>query len=770
MRFHRYIVVLLIVLCPMLRAQVLINELMQSNIDCIMDDLHDFPDSWVELYNNTDGNVDLGAYKLGINKQVSDAYQLPSQQLAPHAFVLVYCDKVGKNMHTHFRLESGENACVYLFRNGQVADSVVGLAKQPSPNIAYGRSANGATSWGYQQTPTPGGSNTGLAQGVLGSPIFSNAGYVQESGNRFTLTLSVPAGSPAGTEIRYTMNGAEPTPDDPLFTSTLYFTGTRVIRAKLFCPGYASPRSVTHSYITPGRVMDLPVVSIVTNEQYFYDNQLGLYPNSSQDWRRPINIELFTDGDTQAVINQLCETRIQGGASRGCKLKSLALYANKRFGQSRFNYEFFPDERPGKNVFQSISLRNAGNDFDYLYLRDAVIQRVMSGHADIDHQAWRPAVVYINGEYKGMLNFRERTNEENIIVNYGIEDIDMLENGWDLKAGTGDNWWAFQSFYAEHGHSWAEYEQWVDCKEYINLMLMNLFFNNQDFPGNNVVEWRPRTGTSSLPARWRFIAKDTDFGLGLYGTPASYNTIAWLNNPDYDADHAWANSWDATRLFRRLMEDTTFHREFLDRAAIYMGDFLNYDSVMAVWQPMYEMIKNEITYHRRVNTSWVNYQQEMNAAQQWLRNRPAEFGKQLADYYGLKRPLPLQINNELSDEDAAEVKVIFNGVPLTCNRWSGAFYAERNISLKSENPRVIGWTLTISTSTSRSRQTYQGNSCSFTIPSDVSLIQANAILSEPSALIEQEASPLPVVEKRIQNGRVVIVRDGVVYDVCGRRL
>jgi len=31
--------------------KLVINELMQSNIDCIMDDLNEFPDSWVELYN-----------------------------------------------------------------------------------------------------------------------------------------------------------------------------------------------------------------------------------------------------------------------------------------------------------------------------------------------------------------------------------------------------------------------------------------------------------------------------------------------------------------------------------------------------------------------------------------------------------------------------------------------------------------------------------------------------------------------------------------------
>ena len=45
-------------------AQLVINELMQSNIDCIMDDLNDFPDSWVELYNTSSTGVNLSNYKL----------------------------------------------------------------------------------------------------------------------------------------------------------------------------------------------------------------------------------------------------------------------------------------------------------------------------------------------------------------------------------------------------------------------------------------------------------------------------------------------------------------------------------------------------------------------------------------------------------------------------------------------------------------------------------------------------------------------------------
>ena len=49
-------------------GELIINEFMQSNIDGIMDDLNDFPDSWVELYNSGNTAVNLKDYKIGTKK------------------------------------------------------------------------------------------------------------------------------------------------------------------------------------------------------------------------------------------------------------------------------------------------------------------------------------------------------------------------------------------------------------------------------------------------------------------------------------------------------------------------------------------------------------------------------------------------------------------------------------------------------------------------------------------------------------------------------
>lgn len=413
----------------------------------------------------------------------------------------------------------------------------------------------------------------------------------------------------------------------------------------------------------------------------------------------------------------------------------MTVYANKRFGKKRLDYEFFPDDRPGQTDFKSIILRNAGNDFDYLYMRDAIIQRTMASHVDLDWQAWRPVIFFLNGTYKGMLNIRERSTADNIYTNYnGLEDIDMVENWNDLKEGDMESYNEFQEFYAGHDHSLEEYAQRMDWEEYINLMVMNLYYNNQDFPGNNFVMWRPRTADG----RWRFVAKDTDFGLGLYGSSATYNSIEWLYNPNYDGNRNWANKYEHTRLFRRLMEIEDFKREFIDRAAIYMGDFMNERGTWKVWEPMYKLIKTEYPNHRKlVNEWWPNYESELNSAHQWVINRTPSFYQQLANYYKLGSPTPLKINGLVSDEDLTDVEISFNGIKLSEGRFDGKFFAGRQVSLQANGNagrQVTGWRITFVSSDRPTEITeVSGSRYDFLMPTCNNLM-INALFNEPNGI------------------------------------
>ena len=81
------------------------NEIMQSNVYALQLE-HDFPDSWIELYNPTETTIVLDNYYIGTSNSISSAYQIPNASIKAKGYLVIPCDKKGENLHTDFRLES----------------------------------------------------------------------------------------------------------------------------------------------------------------------------------------------------------------------------------------------------------------------------------------------------------------------------------------------------------------------------------------------------------------------------------------------------------------------------------------------------------------------------------------------------------------------------------------------------------------------------------------------------------------------------------------
>ena len=392
--------------------------------------------------------------------------------------------------------------------------------------------------------------------------------------------------STPGAEIRYTLDGSEPDAQSTLYPNIpLLFDSTCVLRTRAFAAGLSPSQVTTHTYII-GSSHTFPVVSLAFEPAAFFDSLTGIYPNYSQELTAVTNIEFYESGVDTAAFNQLVEVEIQGTGSAGQPQKSLEIKAKSSLGIGDIRHRLFPD-LPFQE-YKRFVLRNGGQDWCVMQFRDEFATSLLSDRSDLGGilqtpslwlQAWRPSVVYLNGRYWGIHNVRERMNRFYVRqhFNWDQDDFDMIENYGDVSSGDSIAW--FQLFnYLQQSTSGFEddaifenIKQKIDYQNFIDYCAFNIYLENEDWPGNNVLRFRHR----SPEGKWRWMSYDLDFTFGLYQPTSGWNT----GDPSANAlarlldgtMTIWPNPDWATLLFRRCWQNAAFRRDFANRLA----DMLN---------------------------------------------------------------------------------------------------------------------------------------------------------------------------------------------------
>ncbi|MBO4965136.1 MAG: CotH kinase family protein [Muribaculaceae bacterium] len=670
-------------------AQIRINEVMQSNIDGLYVD-GDFPDSWIELKNTGSVDVDLKGWGVSVKDKYKKAYVInESCIVAPGGFVVLYCDKEDKGLHTDFRVDSGESS-VYLWNpSGELAEEMK-LAKMPAPEISYGVTTEGGL--GYFVTATPGAENVSVVSDVLlPNPEISPVGGVFSSPVTVTVQLPADARLPEGAVLCVTTDGSEPTMKDavPGTIWTQVADTTAIIRAKVISEKMLSGRSVSMSYIFHPRELNLPVISIMTDSEYLYGEEIGIItggpednPNYLYDYRRPVNVEYYeTDGAMK--VNQLGEMRIQGGATRVNPQKSFAIYANKRFGEKKFDCSTFWPDKPQVKKCKSFILRNSGNDYQGAHISDAYVQTMLGrGMENVDFQAYRPVVAYINGQYYGLIDLRERTNDDWVEANCdGLEDIDMIENFEEVKVGDGEAVFDLLNLMGNPDLSFEEVAKILDMDNFSSNMAMALYTCFSDWNGNNTVLWR--NVLEGADNRWRLITKDFDHSIGKYGELPSKNHFPYFKDFAATSDPVERR---ISHLYNFWLKNEEGQKMIADKVSFFVGDFMSPERAIQQFKEMTEELRPEMydTYGvlstpgvQNFNYSyWLEMIGDDARYQTFLRERPNYIFEQIRDEFGYGRIYDLEVDHE-------NLGASINGMKFTCSDYKTKYFTGEKMTLSA---------------------------------------------------------------------------------------
>lgn len=585
-------------------------------------------------------------------------------------------------LHTNFKIDADYDG-VYLFdQSGTLIDSM-NLVAIPG-DISVGNYTDGSGSGTLFGFPTPGYQNNRFASGTLraDSVVFSPGGGICSPGTTVTMATSDPTDS-----IYYTLDGSIPGTSDMLYSAPVVINGSQVIRARVI-NHHKLPGTVISKTYTTNYQHDIPVICLSTDPENLWNVNFGIYafgPNTPtqnpypeanywKDWERPVFVEYY-DTDGIQRIGQEAGMKIFGAWSRSADQKSFSLFARKSYGKGSFRYKFFADKPVEK--FESLILRNSGNDNMGLQFHDCFMTG-LTRDMDIDRQAYQPAAVYINGEYWGLLNLREKVSTEYISDNHYVnsDSVNLLEGNGSIVDGTNERYNALKGYLNTKSslQNDADYQgvrNQIDLNNYIQYQLTQIYLNNRDWPGNNTKFWN----STSPESKWRWILYDTDFGFGIWNVEDyQMNTLAFALEP-YGPD--WPNPPWATLLFRRLSSNLSFRNNFINQFC----DRLNLDfhpaRINADLDSITDLYDNEMAYH--FNRWWGNYDEwywRLNNRRTFGQNRPYYCRRYLREEFLLGPNLNVNLNvsgpgegkiklNTITPTKYPFTGVYFNNVPVT---------------------------------------------------------------------------------------------------------
>jgi hypothetical protein len=494
-------------------------------------------------------------------------------------------------------------------------------------------------------------------------------------------------------QIFYTLDGSVPNNQLSLYSAPIIINQTTPVRIKVYRNGALPSPVLTHTYFFEEN-LNLSVISLVTAHSNFWGST-GIYQNYNSGEERPVHIEYFEQDGTPGFS-------LDGGvkihAPEARTQKSLRLYARPEYGKSKIDYKIFDDKEIDN--FECLVLRNGGNDgaqINKTQIRDVYVHKIYQNlNPDYATSAYRPVHVFINGDYWGIYDLRERQDEDYIKANFGFEkeEIDFLEYdhaepGY-MKTIAGD-WNDFnnlKSFVLNNDMSVpANYNtmiDWMDMDNFIDYQITEILIGNQDWCNNNIKFWRPR----AAGGKWKWVLWDTEYGLGTFRNHD-------VGKPNFNFFHM-AMTWcgwgdgDYTWLLRKLMANEEFKWQFISRSLDLLNSGLKPSYTINFFDELAEGIapdmQKQFDRWGSNNTTWTN---DLNYTRDFITQRPDHYHRHIANELGFD-PALHELSVDVSDPAMGWVKINTiligentPGIETPPYPWSGGYFGATSVRVKA---------------------------------------------------------------------------------------
>lgn len=752
------------------RGGVCLNEVMASNIDVLMSPAYNF-DGWIELYNPLNEEVTLGGCYLSDDASMPMKWRIPDSfgNIPARGYRIVWMGSNNINaMQAPFKLDA--EGGLLMLSNQRGEELFCENYAEAIGRTSWARTTDGGAQWAHTATPTPQQCNNGAAYAneQLEAPVIARQGGFFDS--NFTLRATAPE----GTTLRYTTDGTTPTMTNGATMGAQGITVSRnmSVRFRLFQEGKLPSEVVTRTFVKRDHRHTLPAIMVSTDPRYLYDDSIGVYVrgvngrtgngqsspvNWNMDWDRPVNFHYVLPGSDEVAVNQDVDFSISGGWTRANNPKSFKLKADRIYGgQNAFSYPFFASKPYLKS--KTIQVRYGGNDSQCRIKDAAIHELIQRSGIDLDVMSYQPAVHYLNGEYRGLINVREPNNKDFAYANWGLskDELEVYEQSPDSGAymmlGTKD---VLERLYelSKNASDQAVYDEitaLLDIDEYVNYMAAELFLSSWDWPDNNLKAYRPKDG-----GRYRITFFDLDAAFGTEGREYDEegevymggNPLRWMEGMQwhrydyiYDTAERRYGEIKFCTFFLNMLRNEGFRQRFVTMMTLMGGSVFLPERAEAVLDELGERV--------RPTMAWEGASPDgsLNEIRHALSGRSARMAGYMKDY----EPLALAHRTTrqmliTTNVDGASLRL--NGETIPYGDFEGTVFLPATVCAEAPaGYRFKGW------ASSRNASWYYSMSDSLVITESMDIGRLVACFVE-------DAASAPVVVNEVSAANEIFVND-----------
>lgn len=587
---------------------------------------------YIELYNKSDKAINLRGYTISEANQNSYVFQ--NAIVASKEYFLVnlkgYVAKdIASVTTSNLSLNAAGEEIFLRNEDGVVIDYF--KSGYLLGDYSSGRIIGNENKRVFFKQKTPCKTNsTDTYTSYSNEPKFSSDGGMIEENILLEITAS------ENTTIYYTLDGNIPSQDSTIYTQPIPIKKDTIVRAVAIEEDKLPSQIKSVTFILE-RKHEIPIVCLAVNPYDFFDGTVGIYAdgqghsigeypyfesNYFKDLELPVSFEYYEENG-QMVIAFDGGIQIGGGYSRAAAQKSLVVRLRDEYGQSQVDYPFFDY---GTSIFKHLYLRNAGQERGRTKIKDCFIQNCVGDLGTVDMKRGRPVAVYINAQYWGTYNLRDKLNVDHLAIKYNLDKdaINLISEYSYAKAGSNKEWLELREFclssdFSEQAHYETLAKQ-VDVESFIDYIIAETFFGNIDT--HNINFWK----SDSIDSKWRPILFDLDISI----RKVDYNLVSRYLGSSYLGFHS--------HIIKALVKNDDFKKQLLDRYVYVLNNIFTEEYFTTNLDLVTNEINNEMIYQVdrwRVTGSMDSWEKSMNIFREGLIERRYETVENLKEYFNL---------------------------------------------------------------------------------------------------------------------------------------